>query len=209
LRDGAAGANRCRAARIRRASVTGAVEVNIVSAWLQARRTAREERRRIWRVALAPDPQDPEGLCPLVRLLEREVTSALAAAGFACRRRTVREYTMPVATGSAPTFRDLPLEIEGTELEVWLSSYTSCAGPKGSDALTRIENQGFRTPEAYAAAVVAEALSWARGRVRVEPGSYIRVSPGDWTSPAMRRAVLIFALLGLGLAALMLLAGWR
>jgi hypothetical protein len=124
-------------------------------AWLRARSLEREERRRRWAVALAPDPDDPEGLPPVVRVVDRELLAALRGAGYRCVHRRV---------GAAPTVPHMPEaatltyvreEIVDTTAEIRVDGrMAGLFWRDDSGREVRIENCGFRTPEAYAAAFI-------------------------------------------------------
>jgi hypothetical protein len=119
--------------------------------WLRAKRLARNDRRRRWATAIAPDPADPDEFAPVVRLFERELTSALAAAGFQWQNRTVH-------TGQPDNW--VAFEVAGTELEVWAGPLMAGVNRPGLEA--RFEAVDFRTPEAFCAAVVARTVAEAR-----------------------------------------------
>jgi hypothetical protein len=138
--------------------------------WLRARRRARTALLRKWEVALAADPGDPEGSPPILRLLERQVTAALATAGFLCHRRAPAspflKSTLSIQRLEHRHLGGLYLDILGSDVEVWLSGDQSVVGIRGQSAHTRIENVDARTPEDYARLVADTTLSWVRGERR-------------------------------------------
>jgi hypothetical protein len=84
-------------------------------------------------------------------LFERELTSALTAAGFHSQNRTVHK-------GQPDKW--VVFEVAGTDLEVWAGPLMAGVQRPGLEA--RFEAVDFRTPEAFCAAVVARTVAEAR-----------------------------------------------
>lgn len=92
-----------------------------------------------WETAMLPDPQDPDGLAPVVRLVERDLEAALSAAGTHLVNRTVKGFW-------------ISCEIAGTGVTVTISPEMVTVND------SRLEAQGFRTPEAFSADAVETAM---------------------------------------------------
>ena len=98
---------------------------------------SREDRAK-WEAALQPDPQDPDGLAPVVRLVERELEAALKAVGTPIVDRTVKGDW-------------ISCQIAGTGVTVTISAEMVAVGD------SRLEALDSRTPEGFSADAVALA----------------------------------------------------
>jgi hypothetical protein len=125
-------------------------------AWLRAKRLVRKDRQKRWAIAIAPDPADPLGFAPVVRLLERELTSAVEAAGFHLHNRAV---------ATATSDKWISFDIAGTDLKVWLGPFQSEVTRPGLEV--RLEAVDFKTPEAYSATIVARTVAALKTRAPI------------------------------------------
>jgi len=117
-------------------------------------------RQRIarWETAMAPDPGDPEGLAPVVRMIERELEAALGRAGTRLVNRTL--HTTPDDSVHPPHITK----------QAWITGDIAGAGVTVSispDMVTlnesRLEAQGYLTPESFCADAVATAMRMTTG----------------------------------------------
>lgn len=132
--------------------IFGFLVIFVLVGWLRSL-VGRRERIARWQVAVTPDPDDPEGLAPVVRLVERELDAALARAGTRLVNRVVRK---------SPEVMARPPHVTQ---EAWISGDIAGAGVTvsiSSDMVTlnesRLEAQGYLTPDSFCADAVATAM---------------------------------------------------
>lgn len=128
------------------------------------------ERITRWKAATTPDPGDPEGLTPVVRMIERELEGALARAGTRLVNRAVHRTPDEFADPSDIT------------KQAWITGDIAGAGVTISispDMVTlnesRLEAQGYLTPESFCADAVATAMRMTTGT-----GSLTVGATGNW-----------------------------
>lgn len=161
--------------------IVGFMVILVPVSWLGSL-VGRRERIARWEVALTPDPDDPEGLAPVVRLVERELDAALAHAGTRLVNRVVR--TSPGVMARPPHVPQ----------EAWVSSDIAGAGVTvsiSSDMVTlnesRLEAQGYPTPDSFC----ADAIATAMGMI---PGARSLAVGAKWNWEALVAALILAAI---------------